>query len=121
MDNSQYIGADFEARFVAAIRAGGLYIQPMPNRVGFDFLVQIGKHLHPVEAKHVAGNRLRLRNFTAIEIRTAEAITAAGGEYLIVYPLYGAFGRTTWAEIRGELLAGRTVELTSPHADRLAI
>ena len=119
VDNSQYIGSEFEQRFMAAAQAAGLYIQPMPPRIGFDFLIQDGDAFRPVEAKHVSGNRLRLRNFTLIEIRVAEEITAAGGEYLIVYPLYGAFGRITWATIRGNLLAGRTVELTSPHADRI--
>jgi hypothetical protein len=119
--NSQYIGADFETRLVTAAKAAGRFIQKMPDRVGFDFLLQDGTALLPVEAKHVGGNRLRLKNFTPIELRAAEAITATGCQYLIVYPLYGSFGRTTWAAIRADLLAGRVVELTSPHAEQLLL
>lgn len=116
--NSKHIGDLFEMRFQRAVQERGLYLQQMPERVGFDFLVGDGSLMKPVETKCVAGNKLRLKHFTQIERLTAEEMTEGGIDYTIVFPLYGGFGYTTWAKIREQLFTGG-VTLDSPHLPRL--
>jgi hypothetical protein len=91
---------------MTAVQESGLYIQQIPERVGYDFLVGEGELLKPMELKCVAGNRLRLKHFSQIERIVAEEMTARGVDYTIVFPLYGGFGYVRWADIREQLFAG---------------
>lgn len=114
--NSKHIGDDFEQSFICALTAAGTYVQQMPSRVGFDFLIGGDSKPRPVELKCVLDGRLRLKHFTQIEINTAEVMTAAGIDYYVAYPLLSGFGVTTWARIRRQLLARETVVLNQANA-----
>lgn len=111
---SKQIGNSFEEEFMQAAKDAGYYIQKMPERAGFDFILGIDDTLQIIETKCVSKNELRLRHFTPIEIRIAEAITERGLDYMIVFPLYGVFGEVTWKNIRTDLLSGKSVTLDNP-------
>jgi hypothetical protein len=104
--NSKHIGDSFEQRFLSYVTERKRYIQQMPARVGFDFLVGADDGILPIELKCVIGGRLRMKHFTQIELICAEEMTEAGLPYTVVFPLFDRLGRVTWAEIREELMSG---------------
>jgi hypothetical protein len=116
--NNKTIGDEFEQSFLYALMAAGHYVQQMPPRVGYDFSVGFygNGDTKPFELKYVFDGRLRLKHFTAIEIRVAEEMTEKGIKYYVAYPLLSGFGVTTWSRIRRQLLGRETVVLDQAKA-----
>ena len=116
--NNKDSGTLFEERFMKAAIDAGYYIQQMPPRVGYDFLLGMGNDLQVIETKFIQDSRLRLKHFTPIEIRTAEEMTEKGTDYNIVFPLFHTFGLIEWKSIRAALFGGKGVMLNDPFSRR---
>ncbi len=114
--NSKLIGGEFEQSFYVASVMAGYYVQQLPATVGYDFILGIEGRELPIELKCTLNGTLRLKHFTPIEIRVAEARYEKGLPYYVAYPLLSGFGITTWARLRSKLLARETVILNQSTA-----
>ena len=109
--NSKHIGDSGEQSFLDSVTRLGIYVQQMPATVGFDFTIGVCGTDWPVELKCTLDSALRIKHFTPIELRVAEARHEKGLPYYVAYPLLNGFGVTTWAKIRSKLLNRETVAL----------